>query len=78
MSSEIVPKLRSGAAFAVTQAIGQVVEAQVHLRGLHQSCLSCVTFREESEWCVKYNARPPARVIAYGCPGYFDEEEIPF
>jgi hypothetical protein len=40
------------------------------------SCLSCVTFNEERELCGQSNppARPPARVIAFGCPAYIEDE----
>lgn len=44
-----------------------------------KSCLSCGFFREKNgETCTAYPgppARPPARVIAFGCPAY---EFIPF
>ncbi len=41
-----------------------------------RSCLSCGFFREKDEACTAYNnQRPPARVIAFGCPTY---EFIPF
>lgn len=44
-----------------------------------KSCLTCDNFDEPSEICKKFNARPPAKVIAFGCEGYCNiEEEIPF
>jgi hypothetical protein len=44
-----------------------------------KSCLSCDTFNEETEVCSKFNARPPARVIAFSCGDYANiNEEIPF
>lgn len=45
---------------------------------LVRSCLTCAVFQESSELCGKFKARPPARVIAYGCKDYFNEKEIPF
>lgn len=45
---------------------------------LVRTCLSCSSFNEPSEYCQRYKARPPARVIAYGCPSYINEDEIPF
>jgi len=42
------------------------------------SCLSCAEFDEPNEQCRKHSARPPARIIAFGCPDYFDFDEIPF
>jgi len=46
--------------------------------GMTTSCISCINFTEEAEFCKLYKARPPARVIAFGCSSYFDQEEIPF
>lgn len=46
--------------------------------GLTSSCLSCSFFREPTELCNRYNQRPPARVIAFGCKDYLDNDEIPF
>jgi hypothetical protein len=44
-----------------------------------KSCLSCEFFNEQSEGCRKANgARPPARVIAFGCESYLDKDVIPF
>jgi hypothetical protein len=45
---------------------------------LVKTCITCASFRESDEQCTKFKARPPARVIAYGCKDYFNEEEIPF
>jgi len=43
-----------------------------------KSCLSCEFFNEQAEKCNKWNARPPARIIAFGCPDYLDKDCIPF
>lgn len=42
------------------------------------SCLSCCRFKEATEICMQYNKRPPARVIAHGCPAYIDVLEVPY
>lgn len=39
------------------------------------TCINCTHFDETNELCTKYSARPPARVIALGCPEY---ENLPF
>lgn len=39
-----------------------------------RSCLACACFDEVKEHCGKYNARPPARVIVFGCEGFEDIE----
>lgn len=43
-----------------------------------QSCLNCKLFNEKQEICSKYNQRPPARVIVFGCNDYEDTSDIPF
>lgn len=53
------------------------IEAGDHL-GMTTSCLSCAMFDEKEELCRKFNARPPARTIAFGCIEYIDSEEVPF
>ena len=51
--------------------------AQAH--GFMRSCISCDHFEESPERCKKANARPPARIIAFGCEQYSDLEDcIPF
>lgn len=41
-----------------------------------KTCLHCVSFNEQTELCSKCNppTRPPARVIAFGCPMFCDSE----
>lgn len=46
--------------------------------GLTASCISCTHFDETNEICKKANARPPARIIAFGCNLYDDFDDIPF
>jgi len=43
-----------------------------------QTCLMCDHFNEAAELCKLYNARPPARVIAFGCDKFDDANWIPF
>ncbi len=43
-----------------------------------QNCLSCTRFTEATEMCSFWNAKPPARVIAFGCSKYIDQSEIPY
>lgn len=45
---------------------------------LMRTCLTCHHWQEQAEVCKKYNARPPAKVIANGCADYNDSYEIPF
>jgi len=43
-----------------------------------RNCLNCQQFEEAFENCKRWNTRPPARVIAFGCDNHEDIEEIPF
>lgn len=45
---------------------------------LRASCISCKNFDHANEVCKKFNARPPAHVIAFACESYEDNDEIPF
>ena len=42
------------------------------------NCVNCLHFDEKSETCKLYNARPPARIISYGCKDFGHIDEIPF
>lgn len=48
---------------------------------LFQSCIVCEHFRE-NEICAKYNVRPPARIIVFGCIKFEEsshiDDDIPF
>lgn len=47
------------------------------LREARRTCITCCYFNDKTETCeyVKPPARPPAQVIAFGCPEY---ELLPF
>lgn len=48
------------------------------LKAARISCLNCVSWRKNEEICILFKARPPAHVIAFGCPSFCHNEEIPF
>ena len=48
------------------------------LENATRCCINCVMFDEKEELCKEYKMKPPARVIAMGCPKFMDNEEIPF
>lgn len=80
MSSDpIRPKLRDNPSYDLAHYIHQWLMSEA-ASGFAptQSCISCVAFDEPTEVCRKFNARPPARVIALSCPDYFDTNQIPF
>lgn len=71
-----VQQLDSNIADAVrtlARSLGKAVHAG------RSTCVHCIYFKEAAEVCTFYTpqARPPARVIAFGCPE-FDAETIPF
>jgi hypothetical protein len=45
--------------------------------GMFRTCLTCMFFVENTEQCAKQRMRPPARVIAYGC-GMYENDDVPF
>lgn len=56
-----------------------LLEKELDPRLLVVSCLSCKQFDESAEVCNLYQRqRPPARVIAFGCSSYADDDDIPF
>lgn len=57
----------------------QILETSLNPRDLVATCLTCKNFDEKTEACSAANGqRPPARVIAFGCPAYHDNDDIPF
>ncbi len=58
--------------------LGTWLKANFERVDLMRSCLTCHNFHEASETCVKFRAKPPARVIANGCDGYNDSHDVPF
>lgn len=47
------------------------------VQNLMATCVICDHWNQGQEVCMKFNnQRPPARVIAFGCPAF--ENEIPF
>lgn len=70
------PKLRKEAEIELLSKIQSVLSKASPF----QSCLNCDNFNEQTEICKVWNARPPAKVIAFSCgtDKYDDNEEIPF
>lgn len=67
----VTNKLRETLRTAVAQVLADDI--------LTSSCISCVHFKEkQGEICNLYKMRPPAKVIAFGCPSYMDNLDIPF
>lgn len=39
-----------------------------------RSCMTCRHFTESPEMCNRYGQRPPARIIANGCPDWIEDD----
>lgn len=85
--NECVPTLRDGAKYLMRDQMMKTIEALDF--DCLKSCLTCINFSEHEkrlspnyvqppEWCNRFNGRPPARIIAYGCSSYTHNDEIPF
>lgn len=73
------PVTRESKHAALAHTIGdQLLAAVVASRAVFPSCLNCAYFNEAHAHCSKYNGTPPPKIIVYACPGYADNEAIPF
>lgn len=71
----IKPKLKPDASFKIKNAVDAAIATS---QAIYRSCINCEHFDElNGEICKLAKARPPARVIAYGCEQWCDME-IPF
>jgi hypothetical protein len=64
---------------ADTLLVAEKLKYAIDMMGVLQSCINCNHFNEATEICrgvTPFTARPPARIIAYGCPSH--SAEIPF
>lgn len=80
MRTIIKPKLRDEARLELSSAIlnaaANIMESTANFP--YKTCIRCDNFNEEKEICKLYNARPPAKIIAFGCEKFSDEHWIPF
>lgn len=76
-SNEIRPTLRPDKVYEMRNHLADWLKA--YGEELQRTCMTCQHFQESAEACRLFGgARPPARVIAYGCKDYFSPDEIPF
>ena len=73
-----MPKLRLEEFYDLRHLVGEAVSAILRDKQAYESCLVCSNFNETNELCKLANQRPPARIIAYGCPQFIDAEQPPF
>lgn len=75
-----IPKLRAEAKLEIQSSLVnaalKVLENSTHFP--FQTCLHCDNFDEPTEQCKLFKAKPPARVIAFGCDKFDDKDFIPF
>lgn len=70
-----MPKLPDDLRAKLAEALVSTTERWVAAR---RTCVTCQAFNIGDEICDKFNARPPAKIIAYGCVEYFGDDDIPF
>jgi hypothetical protein len=47
------------------------------VREKRKCCIHCVNWQADTEICKPAGKRPPAKIIAFGCQSY-NEDDIPF
>lgn len=74
--SVIKPTITEGL-YISPEFLQTAMQAKGPMIGLLRTCITCIHFVEKTEQCAKERMRPPARVIAYGC-GMYENDEVPF
>lgn len=71
-------RIRREAISRIGEVLSQVVFPDS--QAMIESCLNCQHFNEAGELCKLANPpqRPPARVIAFGCDEFADNDLIPY
>lgn len=72
LRQEAATKMYSSAADAMFSVVANAKELPF------QTCLTCISFEEDKDYCRHWRAKPPSRVIVYGCDNYFDINDVPF
>lgn len=73
-----VPQFRAGLHLRPIDLNASLEHNGYALKGIWKSCIACDHFNEGLEQCQLAKARPPARVIAFGCTAFSDDMDIPF
>ncbi len=61
---------------SMNNALTRALENEHHYP--YRNCLSCSHFTEAKELCNYWQAKPPVRVLVYGCEKHNDISDIPF
>lgn len=72
--NNVILEDRNGAVAVMVQNLTAAMREE--LDRATRTCLNCEHFDEPNELCRKWDARPPARIIATGCADH--QDEIPF
>lgn len=79
MIPKFSPKLRKEVLLDLKSSLDGIVQRYIETSPFpFQNCLSCCHFIEQTEVCRQFNAKPPARVICFGCDKFEDVNQIPF
>lgn len=54
----------------------RLLQEQAMHNGIVQSCINCESWLKAEDKCIRYDVKPPATVIYYGCEKW--EYNIPF
>lgn len=73
---KINSKLRPDAKAAIINIVTSAMERDHNY--LYQSCINCENFVEKTEQCILAKARPPVRILVYGCEKWTDRDIIPY
>lgn len=64
---------------SIRQEFLSVIAVHAHRTDMFKTCVTCEHFALLQETCTKFNAKPPATVIADGCEHYLDfERDVAF
>lgn len=61
----------------IKRAVKYAVDSTLDEYDIRSCCINCEHFNEMSEFCklTVPASRPPARVIAFGCPAFKDNDK---
>lgn len=76
--NKITPKLRKEVFVELVSTIIRIIENNTAIQFPFKNCLNCEHFNEKDELCRYWKAKPPSRVICYGCDQHTDIGDIPF
>lgn len=63
---------------AFKKEMHKLIQEVMDEAGIYKCCLNCCKFNEDTELCKLCTppARPPARVITFGCPAFVELDAV--